>query len=98
MVDAFRSEVVADWRNQVAELHQATIAWLANAPSRILPAVQGWNGPFIDYLCQKTGHTDPDLVCDLLYGFPMIGLIPAYVISARTKLKVDTPGPSVKEV
>ena len=90
--------MVADWRGKVADLHQTTIAWIANAPSRILPAVQGWNGPFIDYLCQKSGHSDPTLVHDLQHGFPMIGSIPPYGISARTKLTVDTTGPNVKEV
>ena len=35
---------------------------------------------------------------DLLHGFPMFGRIPAYGISARTKLKVHMSGPSVEEV
>ena len=87
MVDAFRDAVMAEWRGKVADLHQATIAWIGNAPSRISPAVQGWNGPFIDYLCKKSGHSDLTLVHDLQHGLPMIGKIPPYGVSARTKLK-----------
>ena len=68
MVNAFASKVVADLRNQVADLHQTIIAWLANAPNRILPAVQGWNGPFIDYLCLKSGQ--PNLLCDSFTPLP----------------------------
>ena len=99
MVDAFGESMVAEWRGKVSDLHQATIAWIANAPSRISPAVQGWNGrPFIHHLCQKSGHSDPTLVHDLQQGFPMIGKIPAYGVSARTKLKVSTTGPSVSKV
>ena len=40
MVDAFRSEAVSEWFAQAERLHHTTIAWLANAPSQIFPAVQ----------------------------------------------------------
>ena len=76
----------------------AFIAWLANAPRAILPAVQGWNGHFIGYLCRTTGHDDLDLVKDIQNWFPMIGQLPAYGISSRPKSKVDRPGHSVIEV
>ena len=81
MVDALGGDLVAEWRTQVARLHHDTIAWLASAPNQIFPAVQGWNGPFIDYLCQRSGHTDPDLVRDLSYGFPMIREIPVHNVT-----------------
>ena len=54
MVDAFRNEVVSGWYTQAAKLHQTTIAWIANAPKRIFPAVQEWNGPLIDHLCKAS--------------------------------------------
>ena len=71
---------------------------LPTAPKAILPAVQGWKGPFVDYLCRTTGHDDPDLAKDIQNGFPMIVQFAAYGISSRPKSKVDPPGPTVTEV
>ena len=98
MVDAFRSKVVSEWHAQVEIIHHTTIAWMANSPSQIFEAVQQWNGPFVDYLIQTSGHADLHLVRDLQQGLTMIGNIPAYGISARPKTKIDDIGPVVNEV
>ena len=98
IVDAFRAEVVSGWYAQAARLHQTTIAWIANAPRRIFPAVQEWNGLLIDHLCKASGHEDKSLVRDLQQGFPMVGEIKAYGVSARPKSKVDLTSNTVSKL
>ena len=99
MVDSFGGAVVTEWSAQAAQLHHASIAWLANAPSLIVLAVPGWNDLFIDYLCKSTDHNEPQLCTDILNGFPMIGKLPIYNISSRPTEKVDgLLGPTVQKV
>ena len=88
-VDQFRGSVIANWDAQKRRLHNASVAWAANAPRRIASAVQHWNGPLIDYLISESGHVDQSLVYDLQHGFPVIGDIPAYGVSSRPKVKVE---------
>ena len=98
MLDAFRAEVVSGWYAQAERLHQTTIAWTANAPRQIFPAVQEWNGPLVDYLCKASGHEDNSLVHDLQQGFPMVGEIKAHRVSARPKSKVDLTSNTVSKL
>ena len=98
MVDAYRRRVVSGWYEQAAKLHQNTIAWIANAPRSLYPAVKEWNGPLIDHLCKAAGHADSFLVRDLQQGFPMVGEIEVYDVSARPKSKVDLTCNTVEEL
>ena len=98
MVDDFRAKVISDWRSQKARFQYATIAWMANSPSQISSAVQQWNGPLVDYLIQISGHDDHRLVHDLQHGFPVIGNLPEYRVSARPKAKIEQPELTEKEV
>ena len=56
MINAYARKAVSGWYDQAAKLHQTTIAWIANAPMRLFPAVKEWNGPLIDHLCKAVGH------------------------------------------
>ena len=89
MIDAYKRRVVSGWYEQAAVLHQTTIAWIANTPSTLYPAIKEWNRPLIDHLCRASGHADSSLVRDLQQGFPMVGEIEVYDVSARPKSKAE---------
>ena len=83
MVDQHRYAVTSSWERQADRLRWARTAWLANTPISDKAAAACWNGTLVDNLSELTNFEDRTISKDLQQGFPIIGHLPCYGVSAK---------------